>query len=176
MVRSMRNLFDQYAHPENRLTHALLSCLSRDPRQVRRFVSWITGETPPRKKLEVREQSLPGEGMDLDEDDAERKGLPDGCISDGTGWALLIESKFAAQVSPDQLRRHLRTAARRGLDQWKLLLLTVGEVKLRLPAGVLARRWADVYQWLVRGRHRSTWAQIAAEYLEVAEMRGVEQE
>jgi len=172
----MRNLFDQYSHPENRLTHALLSCLSRDRRQLQRFTSWAVGESHSAKLLEVLEQSLPGETIDLSEEDAERRGLPDGCISDGTGWALLIESKFAAAVSFDQLHRHLRTAARHGLDKCKLLLLTVGEVRERLPAGVLTRRWSDVYQWLVQERNRSTWAQIAAEYLEVAEMRGVEQE
>ena len=100
----MRNLFDQYSQPENRLTHALLSCLSMDDRQLKRFVSWSVGESHSGKALEVLEQSLPGEVMDLAEDDAERRGLPDGCISDGSGWALLIESKFAAQ-------RKLRSAA-----------------------------------------------------------------
>jgi hypothetical protein len=172
----MRNLFDQYSHPENRLTHALLSCLSRDNRQLKRFVAWAVGEPHSGKTLEVLEQSLPGEAMDLSEDDAERRGLPDGCIADGTGWALLIESKFAASVNSDQLHRHIRTAARHGLDKCKLLLITVGEVKQRLPAGVRTRQWSDVYHWLVREGRRSTWAQIAAEYLEIAEMRGVEQE
>jgi len=171
----MRNLFDQYSHPENRLTHALLSCLSRDRRLLQRFIS-CAGEAHSAEKLEVFEQSLPGETIDLSEDDAERRGLPDGCISDGTGWALLIESKFAAAVNSDQLQRHLRTAAKHGLDKCKLLLLTVGEVRERLPAGVLTRRWSDVYQWLVQERSRSPWARIAAAYLEVAEMRGVEQE
>jgi hypothetical protein len=172
----MRNLFDQYSQPENRLTHALLSCLSRDRRTLKRFVFWAVGETHSGLKLEVQEQSLPGEAMELDEDDAERRGLPDGCIFDGTGWALLIESKFAAAVNSEQLHRHLRTAARHGLDKCKLLLLTVGEVRQRLPAGVIARRWSDVYQWLMRERRRSLWMQIAAEYLEVAEIREANQE
>lgn len=172
----MRNIFDQYTQPENRLTHALLSCLSRDHRQLKRFVSWATGNPHSGQALEVFEQSLPGQVVDLAEQDAERRGLPDGCIADGTGWALLIESKFAAQVSPDQLRRHLRTAARHGLDKAILLLLTVGDCKRRLPARVLSRHWSEVYRWLMRERRRSPWAQIAAEYLEVAETRGVEQE
>jgi hypothetical protein len=172
----MRNLFDQYTHPENRLTHALLSCLSRDTGQLKRFVSWAVGKSHSGKALQISEQSLPGEAMDLSEDDAERRGLPDGCVSDGTGWALLIESKFAARVSSDQLRRQLRTAARHGLDKSKLLVLTAVEVRQRLPAGTLNRRWSEVYQWLMRERRRSPWMQIAAEYLEVAEVREANQE
>ena len=113
--------------------------------------------------------------MDLSEEDAERRGLPDGCISDGIDWALLIESKFASAVSSDQLRRHLRTASRHGLNGCRLLLLTVGEVRQRLPVGVLARRWSEVYRWLM-SRRRSPWMRIAAEYLEVAELRGVQEE
>ena len=115
----MRNLFDQYAQPENRLTHALLSCLSRDEKALKRFIAWTTGERITSTKLEVIEQSLPGEAAYLSEDEAERRGLPDGCIADGEGWALLIESKFAAAVKADQLRRHLRTAKRHGLDRVK---------------------------------------------------------
>jgi hypothetical protein len=78
---------------------------------------------------EVLEQTLPGDEKEISEEDADRRTLPDGCISDGLGWALLIDSKFAAKVSADQLRRHLRTAARNGLETCKLLLLTVCDVK-----------------------------------------------
>lgn len=171
----MRNLFDQYNQPENRLTHALLSCLSRDHRLLRRFVRWIPETHRISKAIEVLEQALPGELGEISETDAERRGLPDGCISDGTGWALLIESKFAAPLSVDQLRRHLRTAARHGLTESKLLLLTVGEIKHKLPASVTARRWSEVYEWLAREGYRSEWAQVGREYLEVAEARGIEQ-
>jgi hypothetical protein len=172
----MRNLFDQYSQPENRLTHALLSCLSRDRRLLRQFVRWIPETRRLPRTVEVLGQALPGEFGDISEAEAERRGLPDGCITDGAGWALLIESKFAAAVSVDQLRRHLRTAARHGLTECKLLLLTVGAIKHKLPANVIARRWSEVYQWLARQGYRSKWAQVGKEYLEVAEARGVEQE
>jgi len=36
----MRNIFDQYTHPENRLTHALMSSLAADPELLRSFVRW----------------------------------------------------------------------------------------------------------------------------------------
>lgn len=172
----MRNPFDQYQQPENRLTHALLTCLSMETRLLSRFVGWATRESPPHGRLEVLEQSLPGIEEGPSEDELEGRGLPDGCICDGSGWALLIESKFAASVSSEQLRRHFRTAARHGLDSCRLLLLTVGEVKQRLPADVTVRRWSEVYSWLIRERSRSMWARLTAEYLEVAEARGVDEE
>ena len=172
----MRNLFDQYSQPENRLTHALLSCLSKDRRLLGQFLIWATAQRKPSRKLEVLEQSLPGEAADLPEEEAERRGLPDGCITDGDNWALLIESKFAAAVLPDQIHRHLRTAIRHGLTDCQLLLLIVGEPPERLPPRVWARRWSEVYQWLVAQSPRSPWARIARDYLEIAETRGVQAE
>jgi hypothetical protein len=172
----MRNPFDQYEQPENRLTHALLTCLSRDDRALRRFTSWTSAGTCPKGRLEVLEQSMPGTLTEVSEDEAERRGLPDGWITDGNGWGVLIESKYAAKVDLDQLRRHLRTAARCGLDNLKLLLLTVGRVTRRLPSNVIARKWSEIYQWLLRQCRDSVWGQIAAEYLEVSEARGVERE
>lgn len=58
------------------------------------------------------EQALPGEITEIPEAEAERRGLPDGCITDGTSWGLLIESKFASAVSSDQVHRHLRALLR----------------------------------------------------------------
>ena len=48
----MRNLFDQYDAPENRLTHAPGCCLQRDPRLLRDFVRRAVGRgtTPIRPR------------------------------------------------------------------------------------------------------------------------------
>jgi hypothetical protein len=35
----MRNLFDQYTHPENRLTHALVSSIAQDQYLLREFIA-----------------------------------------------------------------------------------------------------------------------------------------
>jgi hypothetical protein len=172
----MRNLFDQYSQPENRLTHALMSCLAADRRLLNKFVLWSTGQDIRGRRLDVLEQSLPGEPIDLPEDEAERRGLPDGCITDRDDWALLVESKFAAGVSVDQLRRHLRTARRRGLYNSILLLISVGSPPRRLPRSVVAKTWTDVYRWLSRWPARSTWARHCIEYLEIAEARGAAEE
>ena len=111
----MRNLFDQYDQPENRLSHALAVCLYEDRRLLNDFLLWM-GVTPPRKSSElyVVEQSLPGDLLGS-EQHAERKGLPDIVIHDGDAWCVLIESKIQASLTQDQLSRHKRTMSRRGL-------------------------------------------------------------
>src|SRR5712672_1545921 len=104
----MRNLFDQYTQPENRLTHALLASLEADPRLLRDFIRWAVPESRPRGRLSVLEQALPGAPEDVSgTEEDERKGLPDGWIHDREGWALLLESKVAAAPDSDQIRRQL---------------------------------------------------------------------
>lgn len=165
----MRNVFDQYHQPENRVTHALLSSLGSDPALLRCFVSWSTGRKPDKTRLEVFEQSLPGDPIELSEEEAERRGLPDGCITDGNGWALLIESKIAARLNADQLRGHVRTAARRGLRDCTLLVLSLDGQVPRYRGVLIVRRWSEVYAWLRAQAPESDWARRCAEYFEVAE-------
>lgn len=172
----MRNLFDQYSQPENRLTHAFLSCLESDRLLLQRFINWSIHRKVKGRQLEILEQSLPGERPDLSEEEAERRGLPDGCISDRQGWALLIETKFQASVTSDQIRRHLRTAKRRGLTDCTVLVLTVKPVSLRLGNGVFVKQWTEVYEWLQSQMRKSAWARICKDYLEVAEAREVANE
>lgn len=171
----MRNLFDQYNQPENRLTHALMSALAADPLLLRRFLRWSVGTDRGRRRWRVMEQSLPGEPSHANEEDADRRGIPDGCIYDEDGWALLIECKFAARLSLDQLRRHRRTAFKRGLRGCRVLALVVDAPTRKPPTWVTVREWRAVYSWLTNEAQRSddvNWAAIAAEYVEVAEMRG----
>jgi len=44
----------------------------------------------------------------------EARGLPDLWIHGDGDWSLIIESKVAAKISEDQLKRHRRTAQRNG--------------------------------------------------------------
>jgi hypothetical protein len=169
----MRNLFDQYSQPENRLTHALLSCLNADRALLQRFILWSVGMKVKGRRLEVLAQSLPGDRPDLSEEETEKRGLPDGCIVEEQGWALLIESKFQAVATSDQVRRHIRSAARRGLSNCSVLILTVKPVRQRMPKGVFVRHWKEVYEWLQRQSTTSTWARLCRNYLEVAEAREV---
>lgn len=97
----MRNLFDQYSQPENRLSHALLSSLAADRRLLNSFVLWATGKSTRNLRLEILEQRLPGQTTEVAEEEAAVRGIPDGCIIDGSGWALLLENKFAAHINKD---------------------------------------------------------------------------
>ena len=97
----MRHIFDQYGHPENRLTHALVSCLREDSTLLCQFVNWATGEPPPTPRLEIVEQTCPGEQEPQDESEAAtRRGLPDGWVYDlDIGWGLIIESKIESALT-----------------------------------------------------------------------------
>lgn len=165
----MRNLFDQYKHHENRLTHALASCLSEDPVLLTSFIAWATGQKVSGRTLSIVEQRLPGE-MELDEDEAERRGLPDAWIYSKNGWALLLESKVSSPIDEDQIARHLRTAERRGFSDCSLIILAV-ETPSKLPKKTKYVSWTDLYKWLVIKRASSTWAGRLANYMEIAEGR-----
>jgi len=172
LVVTLRNLFDQYESPENRLTHALASCLAEDRRLLRRFVKWATGATipPHARRLEIVEQQLPGD-PEVAEGEAKRKGLPDACIHDGESWCLLIESKVMAGLSTDQLRRHLATLQRRGFGHVQALAIIKRQREAPGVEGIHLKRWTDIYQWSRSLAATSKWARRLAEYLEVAEMR-----
>ena len=167
----MRNVFDQYKAPENRLTHALTTALSEDRELCKSFIGWVCGSTPSgRQRLEIVGQRLPGE-PETDEDEDERRSLPDAWIHDGESWSLLIESKISSALENDQLRRHLRTAERRNFTQAMLLAIAVAKPTHKLPAHVVFRTWPEVYEWLSTNTDKSDWALRAARYFEVADRK-----
>jgi len=166
----MRNIFDQYEHPENRLTHALVSSLAADPALLRRFVRWVTGEQAPSARLEVLEQRLPGEEEPRDEEEAERRGLPDAWIHDGNSWALVIESKIESPLKRDQLERHRRVAERRGFIDVYLLALVTELPRHSVLNDVTIRKWTHLYSWLLQ-EGQSEWARRLVAYMEVLETK-----
>ncbi len=171
----MRNVFDQYSQPENRLTHALVSSLAADPVLLRRFVKWITGNhIPMAKRLEIVEQQLPGE-EEPDELEAERRGLPDAWIHDGGTWALIIESKIQAPLERDQLERHRRVAERRGFTDVCLVALVAEHPKRLVCDGLRVVKWTDLYSWLRRDG-ASAWARSLTDYMEVLERKLVSED
>jgi hypothetical protein len=169
----MRNLFDQYNHPENRLTHSLVSSLANDPLLLSKFIRWATGLKSPSSQLTVVEQTLPGEEEPGDEEEAERRGLPDGWIFDGKGWCLIIESKIESPLTRDQIERHRRTAERRGFTNVHLLALVSDLPKSATLNRMLSvRKWAQLYCWL-RQERKSEWAVRLASYMEILEQKMV---
>ena len=138
---------------------------------MRLFIRWVTGTPVNRSSaLEIIEQRIPGE-FDVTDEEAERRGLPDAWIHDNESWCLLIESKVAASLNNDQLRRHHRTALKRGFENITILAIDVSTPRHKLPDGVIYRKWSDVYQWLVSQSSDSEWASRMSEYLEVAESK-----
>lgn len=171
----MRNLFDQYSQPENRLTHALASVLHYDRGLLRSFLAAFGPKKPPAAlSLTVTEQSLPGR-PDYGADRKEPQGLPDALIYDEQGWALIIESKVNDVLTKDQLRRHGRTVEKCGFDAIHGLAITVRASGFRLD-GWRIIGWKDVYSWANNHYHNSQWARFLIDYLNVAEARMADDE
>ncbi|MCP1761995.1 PD-(D/E)XK nuclease family protein [Bradyrhizobium japonicum] len=172
----MRNIFDQYSQPENRITHALMTALQRDRKLLGLFLRELVGVKPPchPSRLAVLEQQYPGE-EEPSEEELERRGIPDGWIFDSDGWCVFIETKVIAKLEAGQLERHRRTAERRGFNA-----ITAVAIAPRLPAilppGTVLLEWRNIYAWLRRHASISEWASIAAEYLEIAEAKLIDSE
>lgn len=171
----MRNVFDQYSQPENRLTHALMTAVHEDRGLLALFLREIVGAKPPvaAGHLSVLVQQLP-ETPPVSEDEAERRGIPDGWIySVDEEWCVVIESKVLIRLGADQIERHRRMAQRLGFTRIFVVAVTTEEVARRGVAGdrrLKILEWRDLYVWLRRHRDRE-WARRTAEYLEVAEAR-----
>ena len=58
----LRNIFDQYSQPENRVTHALMTALDQDRRLLSLFLRELLEVEPPGQPetLSVLEQGYPG--------------------------------------------------------------------------------------------------------------------
>lgn len=169
----MRNVFDQYGQPENRLSHALATCLHEDRAFLKEFLAWAGA--PPRtgkSAIRVIEQRMPFALVDAAD---ERRGLPDLWLYDEDGWCLIVEAKIAASLTLDQLRRHQRTAERAGFEYPAGLTLTLDEPTLSVPASWSRRRWRDLYA-LVQRRARGSWPTRLSEYMEICESRLPEDE
>lgn len=166
----MRNLFDQYTQPENRLTHSLATVLDQDRALLRSFLStFCPKKHPPVGKLKVIEQSLPGK-PELAEGEKLSKGLPDSLIFDDDGWVLMIESKIGDNLTRNQLRRHYKTVEKCGFDRIAGLAITAREPEFRLD-GWHTISWKDVYAWGHKHKKRSQWAGFLVDYFDAAESR-----
>lgn len=170
----MRCLFDQYVHPENRLTHAVVASLAEDSALLRSFLRWLDVAPPRGEALHLVEQRLPGEADDRPETpESDARRLPDAWIYTASGWAVLIESKIAAQIDAAQLRGHLAIAERRGFTDARLLVLSPNAPPRALPDRCQHRRWRDLYAWACAQAPRSAWATHLIRYMPVAEQRMV---
>jgi hypothetical protein len=167
----LRNIFDQYSQPENRVTHALMTAINEDRNLLDAFLRELINVKPPihPNRLSVLEQQFPGE-EEISEDELERRGIPDGWIFDETGWCVFIETKVLAKLTSDQINRHRRTAERRGFQFVTAVAIAPRPfLPTTLPHDTVLLEWRSVYGWLRRHSLESTWAAKAAEYLEITE-------
>jgi hypothetical protein len=168
---TLRNIFDQYLQPENRVTHALITAINEDRKLLGLFLRELVRVKAPADphKLSVLEQQYPGE-EEPSEDDLERRGVPDGWIFDEKGWCVFIETKVISKVGADQINRHRRTAERRRFQD--ITAVAIAPIlPTSFPAGTVLLEWRTVYAWLRRHSSDSKWAARAADYLEIAEAK-----
>lgn len=165
----MRNIFDQYSHVENRVTHAFASALNED-RQLLSYFLKSAGVSPPCKaaELEILVQQIPGENEPTEEE-AERRGIPDIWIfSIQQSWCLVVEAKVQAGLLSDQITRHRRMALRRGFRN-----VSVAAITVRLPrypiTGCTILQWREIYVWLGLFGRTHEWAMRLRRYLEIVE-------
>jgi hypothetical protein len=165
----MRNVFDQYEQPENKLTHALMCTLDNERSLLLLpFLRWLgIKDIPKAGNLHIVEQQVPGSLVSGDEDEA--RGLPDACIYSDEGWAVLYESKVLAHLSRDQLNRHVQTAKRHGFERPQLVVLTDDGAGTKLPQGAMDVRWREIYSWFGARQSRSAAAETLVNYMEVLE-------
>ena len=170
----MRNIFDQYDQPENKLTHALYCTLDQDRTLLRPFLKWLgIKNVPPTSQLLIVQQHIPG--SQLSEEKGQGSGLPDLCIYTEEGWAVIFEMKIQSKLKVNQLKRHVSTAKRYGFESPSLVVLTV-EPSEKLPAGTIARQWRELYSWFDRRKAISIWPHTLVNYMEAFESKAIADE
>ncbi len=170
-VSVVRNIFDQYEQPENRLTHALVTALDQDRALLAPFLRWIgIDDVSKPRSLMITQQQVPGTIQD-DADDVEQKGLPDAAVFDEAGWAVLFECKVQAKTSTSQLKRHRATAKRNGFESPWIVVISVDELTQTLPEKTLCKTWRDVYVWFNGRAASSYWARQLVEYMQTFERK-----
>lgn len=176
---SVRNIFDQYQQPENRLTHALATVLDRDRSLLVPFLKWLgISDVPSSRQLKINEQQVPGL-LQENAEVIEQKGLPDLAVFDGSNWAVLLESKVQAPAKLGQLIRHRETAKRHGYEDCWVVMISVGRVPWELPdteTKIVLRTWQEVYSWFNVRATKSSWARELVEYMRVFEQKMLAQE
>ena len=171
----MRNVFDQYTQPENRLTHSLATVLHEDTALLKSFLATFGPKPhPPVHKLKVIEQSLPGK-PELAGSETLSQGLPDALIFSDEGWAFIIESKIGAALTRNQLERHHRTIEKCGFDRLFGLAITVREPRFKMDAWRMIS-WKDVYAWGHKHKNNSRWAGLLVDYFNVTEAKMASEE
>lgn len=186
-MRQIRNIFDQYSQPENRLTHALVQVLARDEVLARKFLAKFvpTLKVLPRHELCFSCQRFPEQEAEplteekSKEEEAEGKGIPDFWVyrkgdADEPGWAVFCECKVTATLQAEQLKNHTATAHKLGFPSLHLLTITPSkadsEIFCLVPPSVNADSvaWSEVYE-LVESHKDQEYVRDFLDYMHVVE-------
>ena len=171
----MRNIFDQYSQPENRLTHALISSLNEDKKLLSSFIKkFCNNYFSDVSSLKIDQQTLPGL-KSLQNLEGDKKGLPDGVIYNDEK-CLIIECKINLELTEDQLIRHERTVKRKGFDNTFGLTITKDPISNINLKNWIHITWKEVYNWAHEEKSKSNWSLKLLDYLNVAENKMVEDE
>lgn len=166
----MRNIFDQYDQPENKLTHALACALAKDRNLLVPFLRWLNVEKIPLEKdIRIVEQQIPG--TPARDDDIERDGLPDLCLYTDAGWIVLFEMKLTAPLTGEQLKRHAKTARRAGYLSPQLVAVTVEKFNAGDFPETILKQWRHVYALF--DHQQSDWAATLTDYMAKFEAKAV---
>jgi hypothetical protein len=137
--RELRNIFDQYSQPENRLTHALVSVLDHERHLVVPFLKWLgVDDVPKLREIQLVQQQIPGTVL-TDNEEAGQRGLPDAAFFDDDGWGVFLESKGQSKTTNGQLERHRKTAQRYGFPTPWIIGIEVDEFSGTLPEKTLRK-------------------------------------
>jgi hypothetical protein len=180
ITRHIRNLFDQYEHEENRLTHSLLHTIVSDKKLFVDFVKFSVGRFPfdRKSKLCVGSQSRFG-SESITSKKAAWSSVPDATIYDGDGsTGILIEYKVTAPLKTKQLKAHLKWFNRLGIENPILLLLTTDRESPERVFSTVKRNghevywipWWKVYQWMDRYKDQNI-VKDFRDYMEFLESR-----
>lgn len=171
----MRNIFDQYSQPENKLTHSLVSCLYEEKYLLNSFLKNFCPDFFNLKSLiQIDEQSLPGNSIQKNYEYKD-VGLPD-AIFYNDEKCLIIESKVSSKLTKDQLIRHETTIQRRGFDEIKGIAIVVDLMPNIQLNSWKQLTWNQIYSWAYFESSKSNWAKKLLDYFKVLENNMVEDE
>lgn len=169
---TIRNVFDQYSQPENKLTHAFYCVLNQDRHLIRQFLEWIgVPNIPLTEQLHVTQQSVPG--LPIEASDG-NDGLPDLCIYTDNGWGVFFEMKAQSKLTASQIKRHSATAKRFGFEQPILVAVTVDPLSESITDLCLTLQWRQLYAWLASIKKPTFWTEELVRYFEIFEERAVD--
>lgn len=175
----MRNIYDQYEAPEDRLTHALASTLNHDRTLIKPFLSQLlkVDHIPSVNNIVINTQSIPDTKTTSESKYKSRCSRPDINIYDKDNkWAIALESKVQSDIDKNQLKRHEKTLSHNKYEKSYLFVIAVKRPQNHITSKAKVVLWKDIYKWFWEQSKDSKWARYFTEYMQVFEEKMVSKE